>query len=286
MEAYQFIKDYKAHDPYRKSFIQLAKRIFNIDFAPWYEQGFWSDNYICYSYVDKHEVIANVSVNKMELIINGAKQKAIQIGTVMTAPEYRRQGLAKQLLQKALDDYDSAYDLYFLAANQEAIPLYETCGFQLIEENCYEIDMAGYTLLDKPLRRADVSPEAMVEVKKGSCPLSTVLSAQGDEHILMFYYTAGFRYFIYQVNKVVHVMFQLEGDVLHLYDIFSPAKVNVEQLVEQITPRATQTVVCHFTPDHSVKQLTAKIDSTSSWMVRTTTKGFPPLARFPKISQA
>lgn len=286
MTTYEFIKDYKDNVKYRSSFNRLAKKTFNIDFETWYQEGFWGDDYICYSYLEGDEVISNVSLSTMELIIDGRKQKAIQIGTVMTDPNYRRQGLAYQLMQKILEDYDSIYELYFLAADEEAMPLYEKCGFKQNSENQYSIDLTGYQLIEKPLEPIFVPKERLQQIKKQSQPLSNVLSATGDEHVLMFYYTLSFKNSIYKLQDNVYTIFEIDGDKLELFDILSPTKVNLEELIQQITPKSIKTVVCHFTPDQPVKNLTASLDESGGWMIRATGgKGFPRLARFPRISQ-
>ena len=286
MAAYEFMKDYKNNTQSRLSFNRLAKKTFGIDFETWYQDGFWGDSYICYSYLKDGEVISNVSLSTMELIIDGRKQKAIQIGTVMTSPDYRRQGLAYQLLQKIFEDYDSAYELYFLAADKEAVSLYEKCGFEQISENQYTIDLTGYELLEDPLEPLDVSKETMLKIKRLSQPLSNILSAIGDEHVLMFYYTLEFKDSIYRPKDDVYTIFEIEEDKLNLYDILSPNKVNLEELIQQITPKTVRTVICHFTPDQPVKNLMASIDTSGGWMIRSTSgKSFPKLARFPRISQ-
>lgn len=232
-------------------------------------------------------MISNVSLHTMELIVDGVPQKAIQIGTVMTDPAHRRQGLAYQLLQKILVDYDSLYDLYFLAADPAATPLYEKCGFVPRTENQYVVDLTGYERISVPLQPVIVPPEKLLEMKKQAHPLSRILSARGDEHIFMFYYTLGYKNSIYQPQEDVYTIFEITGDTLHLYDILSPRKVVLGELISQIAPQNVQQVLCHFTPDQPLQNLTVSMDPSSSWMLRTTSgKGFPPLARFPKISQA
>ena len=286
MTTYKFIKDYKKNNHYRSSFNRLAKKIFDIDFEAWYQEGFWNDNYICYSYIKDDEVISNVSLSTMELIIDGRKQKAIQIGTVMTDPEYRRQGLAYQLMEKIFDDYDLNYELYFLAADDDAVPLYKKCGFEPNNENQYVVDVSTYQLIEKPLEPTLVSKATMLEIKKLSQPLSNVLSATGDEHVLMFYYTLGFKNSIYRLEHDMYAIFEIDGDHLNLFDILSPFKVNLQELIQQITPKHVKSVFCHFTPDQPVKNLKVSLDTSSNWMVRTTSsKCFPKLARFPRISQ-
>ncbi|WP_108670349.1 GNAT family N-acetyltransferase [Peribacillus acanthi] len=285
MTTYQFIKEYKHHEKYRLSFNELAKETFGIDFEKWYQAGFWNENYICYSFIQDEKVIANVSLNTMELIMNGERQKAIQIGTVMTAPEHRRKGLAYKLMEKVFEDYDQIYDFYFLAANEEAVPLYEKCGFIRNEENKFMIEICDEPLLDKALVPIKVEPEVLLDMKKQSQPLSNVLSAIGDEHVLMFYYTAGFNELIHQPRPDLYTIFQIEGEELHLYDILSPNKINLEELIHEITPKQVKKVICYFTPDTPIQNLSTSKDDSSNWMIRSDNKTFPALARFPKISQ-
>ncbi|MFS0871054.1 GNAT family N-acetyltransferase [Paenibacillus xylanilyticus] len=64
----------------------------------------WGERYIPFSFVDGDQVIANASVNIHELIIHGEKKKAIQIGTVMTHPDYRGKGFSTRLMNKILED--------------------------------------------------------------------------------------------------------------------------------------------------------------------------------------
>jgi predicted N-acetyltransferase YhbS len=72
-----------------------------VDFEKWYQFGFWNNTYVCYSYIDQNEVIANVSVNKLDILIDGKESKTLQIGTVMTRPDYRGNGLSKSLMEIA-----------------------------------------------------------------------------------------------------------------------------------------------------------------------------------------
>lgn len=284
--TYQFIKDYKNNDAYRLSFNRLARQTFSIDFEKWYQEGFWNENYVCYSFHMGNEIVSNASLNTMELIIEGTIKKAIQIGTVMTDPSHRRQGLALKLISKILEDYDPLYHLYFLAADDEAVPLYEKCGFKYSPENKYLVDLSGYKLLDKPLEPVRLKKDIMLALKRKSEPLSEVLSARGDQHVLMFYYTLGFENCIYEALEEVYAIFEVKDSTLHLYDILSDRKVNLMELIECITPKTVNKIFLHFTPEKPIKGLKVELDETSNWMIRS--KGnfsFPKYARFPRISQ-
>ena len=143
----KYIKNYKSDDALRLSFDVLAQETFGISFEKWYQSGCWSDAYVPYSVVSDGKVVANASANHMHLVIEGQKVKAIQIGTVMTDPQFRRRGLAQNLIQQIIADYENDVEFFYLAADEDAKSLYQRCGFTEIEEVKY----AWQNPLAKPL---------------------------------------------------------------------------------------------------------------------------------------
>ena len=141
MTEYQFIKDYKSTEPYRLSFNELAHQTFRIDFEHWYQQGCWKDRYICYSFLHNDKVIANVSVNLMDIILNQLTYKAIQLGTVMTDPAYRNQGLSRRLMEIIIEEYRSECDFMYLYANKTVLDFYTKFGFSQVPEPSYTFDL-------------------------------------------------------------------------------------------------------------------------------------------------
>lgn len=75
MQELLFTKNYKNNDTLRTSFFKLAADTFDIDFENWYQHGCWGEGYIPFSFVDGDQVIANASVNILELIIHGEQKK-------------------------------------------------------------------------------------------------------------------------------------------------------------------------------------------------------------------
>ena len=76
----------------RESFFRLAQKVFGLSFREWYEAGFWSERYIPYTLAHNGRAAANVSVNRMQFSWQGRVRQYIQLGTVMTDPEYRGRG--------------------------------------------------------------------------------------------------------------------------------------------------------------------------------------------------
>ena len=102
---YQLVKQVRENSPLRKSFIDLAVKTFDLSFEEWYQQGYWTDAYIPYAFVERNKVIANASANIIDLRWQGEPRRYIQIGTVMTEPDHRNKGLAGQLIHHILQDW-------------------------------------------------------------------------------------------------------------------------------------------------------------------------------------
>lgn len=282
----EFVKDYRDQEDLRRSFSALAKKTFGIDFEKWFEAGGWNGNYIPYSYTDQGQVVANVSVNTMELIIEGQMHKAIQIGTVMTEMSYRRKGLASNLLRKVLEDFDPEYDFYFLAADEDAVSLYESVGFSSLKTKKFIVKATEDLSSEVELERKEMSLYALLEHKSRALPLSRRLSAVGDEHILAFYYTHGFKDSIYEPYTDVLVIFEKEEGRLEIYDVLTPYKVDLFELLKRITPLDVNEIILHFTPEEAFEGLKIQEDE-GGWMIRS--KGelkLPENLVFPSISQA
>lgn len=134
MKQFTFSKNIKEIEKYRRSFNELVMLVFNFDFENWYNEGYWTENFQPYCYIDNDVVIANASVNKLTLIVKGERKQAIQISTVMTHPDYRGKGLSSSLMNKILDDFNNQYDIIYLFANKEVLNFYPKFGFRSIEE--------------------------------------------------------------------------------------------------------------------------------------------------------
>jgi hypothetical protein len=101
MHELKFVKVYKYDEVLRKSFNELASTVFGISFECWYQKGYWTEKYVPFSYIYDDKVVANVLVNKLDLIINDEKMRSLQIGTVMTHPSYRISLVKRKLIFEA-----------------------------------------------------------------------------------------------------------------------------------------------------------------------------------------
>jgi GNAT superfamily N-acetyltransferase len=253
------IYDYKDNKVYRDSFNRLATLVFGIDFEEWYQKGFWDDRYICHSFLRDNEVIANVSVSKMDLVINGLNRKAIQIGTVMTHPEFRGEGLSGLLMRRVLDIYEHDCDIFFLFANSSVINYYPKFGFTALPESHFTLKFHPISIVDTTLRKLNCSKEDDLELIKRMVlsrrPISEHFGVSNNLGIFMFYALNVFPEFLYysEVDEAI-IVFQNEGQTLHLYDVVSQCDINFKGLLSRITNESTENIHFYFTPDQFTEQ--------------------------------
>ena len=239
MKGLRLIHDYKHNDHYRLSFVELAKATFGIDFEAYYRAGFWNDRYICYSLLDGDQVVSNVSVSTIDLIWKGQIKKAVQIGTVMTHPDYRRKGLAGFLMNTVLREYGPNSQLIYLFPNEEALSFYQQWGFARCRDSLFSCTMTPRATDHGSLRRLDITDAKdkgfLQELAAACLPVSEIMGFSGAEHVLLFHCLTSFRQHIYYLEPGIVVIFKAEGETLHVYDIISRTPVEAQQVLPLIS---------------------------------------------------
>jgi len=254
MQNIKFIKDYKANDKLRASFSELADMIFGISFEEWYQTGFWNERYIPYSYILDEKVIANVSVNLLYIMINGEVKSAVQIGTVMTHPDFRHKGLSGKLMRKALEEYENKCDFIYLFANDTVLDYYPKFGFKMIEETQFFYEDFLPAPKRTPLKKLDGNNPAdlrfIYEFAKDRVPVSNIFGSTSSEGILMFYCLNVFRNNLYYLEEDnVIVIFAEDQENLHIYDVIAKEKCSLNNVLNKIVPIGIKKIVFHFMPE-------------------------------------
>ncbi|WP_433750803.1 GNAT family N-acetyltransferase [Falsibacillus pallidus] len=252
MEKLQFARGYREDAALRQSFNQLAEMTFGIQFESWFEKGYWTSKYEPFSYQVEGKIVANVSVNHLEWVVNGESFKAIQIGTVMTHPDYRGQGLSRKLMEKVLEEYDSKVDWMYLFANNSVLEFYPKFGFHAVAESQFRIPFNGKGKNGVATNLSLRDESFVYQFVSERSPTSAQFGTLGTAELFMFYYLNGFdsdMYFIEEEN--VLAVYQIHGEELHLFDLVSNVPVSYERIFELIaTPDVTE-IILHFTPEDS-----------------------------------
>ncbi|WP_107841202.1 GNAT family N-acetyltransferase [Metasolibacillus meyeri] len=265
MEKYELVSDYRNNESLKESFNALAMKTFELDFRGWYNRGYWNNKYIPYSFIDEGKVISNASVNKMSIIIDGKMYKGIQIGTVMTDENYRNKGLAKQLMQHIMKEYENTYDFMYLFANDTVLDFYPKFGFTRLHESEFSLDLAKSSIqmsMDAKVKQLTIEKDLALLEKfaKNRYTNSMILDVEHNESLLMFYFTIVFHEAIFYVEDLETIVLMAEEeDTLHIFDIISLNAQNVEAVLASVVHETTKKVIFNFTPDFSIEGMKASI---------------------------
>ncbi|MBB6453253.1 putative N-acetyltransferase YhbS [Salirhabdus euzebyi] len=293
MDQLTFRKGYQHDKTYRTSFNKLAKQIFGIHFETWYEHGFWTDQYEPYSYSYDKEIIANVSVNKLDLMVNKNLYSAIQIGTVMTHPDHRNKGLSRKLMDKVLADYEEQADIMYLFANDSVLEFYPKFGFHREEEYQYTHKVNKISTTKTLLHKLDGKNKKdltfIYQYAQKRILITDKFSSSNAANLFMFYCLNVFPNDIYYVKSLdVIVIFQQQQDTVHLFDILSTRPFSIKEVLVSILNPIVTEVVFHFSVDD--KELNVeKINYHSSEVLFCKTKpeiSWPKYEKHPLTSQA
>lgn len=245
-KEYEIKKKYQRDAVLRKSLNELAEKTFGLNFEKWYQSGFWQEQYIPYSVVENGRVVANVSVNIMDMYVNGQKKHYIQLGTVMTDEAYRNQGLSRLLMEEIMKDYKDM-DIY-LWGSDSVEQFYPKFGFVPSKE--YQLKKAVQITGERT-----VLPMAM-ETKEQWDKLADAIqnsvpngAFEMDNVGLWMFYIVNFMgdCVYYEKTLNAYVIAEISDKNLKLHGVFSKEKVDIEQVIRAFGSEI-ETVILGFTP--------------------------------------
>ena len=192
----ELISDYMRNDTYRHMLNELTQKVFGFDFEGWVTNGYFEGDYIPFSYVEEGKIVSNVSANRMKFMQNGVERNYIQIGTVMTDPDYRNKGLAAKLMKQVIEEYEKDCDGFYLFGDLSAYEFYRKMGFEVENQYRYfvkeefcnqEIPEAAF----KPVNDMDDGiKEKYLNLVRNSTRHSSF--EQINKYGLQMFYTSGF----------------------------------------------------------------------------------------------
>ena len=229
---YTIVKNYRNDKTLRDSFNTLAEATFGLNFENWYQMGYWQDNYNPYSLVLDGKVVANVSVNRTDMVIHGERRKFYQLGTVMTYPEYRNQGFIRAIMKEVDKDIADADGVY-LFANDGVVEFYPKFGFVPGKEYLYRkaVDQAGECRMENiPMDKVENREELLRAMEGNTFPLGCRMV---DNSGLIFFYVAQFMqenvYFCEDLNA--WVIAEEEDGVLTIHNVFGRGNLSLDAVI-------------------------------------------------------
>ena len=233
----KLVSNYMRDDTLRHALNELTRKTFGFDFEDWVTGGYFEGDYIPYSFIEAGKIISNVSANKMTFIQNGAKRNYIQIGTVMTDEAYRRQGLAKKLIEHVIKQYKDSCDGFYLFANLDVVDFYSKCGFSKEKEYRYFVKdefcrskADGEILI--PVDKSDIKmKQKYMDMVRYSAINSSL--EQVNKFGLQMFYTVDMDHVYYLKDIDCFIVAYIEDDTLFLQSIICKTHVSLLDILQR-----------------------------------------------------
>lgn len=248
---YKLVINYKDNPVLRDSFNLLTKETYGFDFEDWYQNGYWSENYIPYSLVFNNQVIANASVNLMYFDTPYGLKHFIQIGTVMTHASFRNQGLSRYLIQYIISEYREKTDGIYLFANDSVLNFYPKFGFKKSQEYEYSKQIKGIHTKTEVIK-VDMdclnSREEFIKALSVSQNIGP-LTMKDNPGLILFYTTSFMKNAVYYIKSLnTYVIAEIEEGILYLHDIISKESVTIQSVIDSMADCSVKKVILTFSP--------------------------------------
>ena len=232
----ELISDYMEDTALRYKLNALTRKTFCFDFENWVTGGFFEGDYIPYSFMENGKIVSNVSVNKMNFLQNGTLRNYIQIGTVMTDPDYRNRGLAKMLMEYVLSRYEERCDGIYLFGDLNALGFYRKSGFQEGIQYQYALKetFSGKAQgLFKPVDREDplMRSRYMDAVRHSAVNASL---EQVNKFGLQMFYTSDLQNTYYAEDIDCFAVLETEGDTLIVQSVICREQLPMQELLVRL----------------------------------------------------
>lgn len=249
-KTYQYASDFKNDNILRAALNQLTKDTFNFSFEQWYKDGYWSSRYVPYTLFDGSKAVSNVSICAIDFLVFGEKKTFVQIGTVMTDKQYRNKGLSRYLMQRVLSEWKNKCDMIYLYANDDVKDFYPKFGFVPVSEYKYTKDLKSNNTLPSPkaLNLTEKKDKALLQKYiRESQPISQVSMLDGE--FLIMFHAAFMSSGIYYIEELDCVVFtEIDDDTLTITDIFSPHKVDIDDVASRFATETVKKLKLDFAP--------------------------------------
>ena len=226
------IHGYRDDKHLRDSFNQLAEQTFDgLSFEGWYQNGFWGDHYDPHSIVLDGRVVSNVSVNRTDLLVDGRRWRMLQLGTVMTDPAYRGQGLGRAIMDYIETEYADVDGIY-LFGNDGVVDYYPKFGFRPGREYAYSkaVNLTGemkaeQVPMDGPEGWAKLSAAMEKSTFREGCKMV------GNPELIFFYVSQFMQEAVYHIPHLdAWVIAEPEDGILTIHNIFADEAVTIDDV--------------------------------------------------------
>jgi len=232
---------------YESMFDGLIKEVFGFSFAPWFERKLWDNNYTSYSIIENGYMLSNICVFKSELLINGEKAPAIQLGAVATRSDARGKGLSRHLIEHVLSQYPDT--LAYLFANASVIDFYPQFGFHQVQTYKPEISVAINNDSATAIK-CGLDDTVLQKAVYNRSVYSNLVDCTNSQSIQMFHLLMLYPNDIYYLPRCKTIVIATKKDSrLFIADVIAEHSLTFDKLIAELPFSGIYTVEFGFCPD-------------------------------------
>lgn len=241
----QIVKDYMRNENLRHALNVLTQEIFGFDFESWVTDGYYEGDYIPYSLEEDGKLLSNVSANIMTFNQNGMTKNYIQLGTVMTDEKHRKKGLARELMEYVIKEYEDKCDGIYLFGDLSALEFYQKLGFEIKMQYTYTLKEKVRNALQKRFaetgekegfQAVDTSDATIRQSYMDSVRNGVLNGAfeQMNKFGLQMFYTADLEDVYYSKTLDCFIVMDVMEDTIEVHSIISKKQISMEQIIGEI----------------------------------------------------
>jgi GNAT superfamily N-acetyltransferase len=260
-----------------------------VDFVLWAQRGGWRDGYEIFAIVAGGEVVSTIGRTRMRLMVTGEPRIGYQLGAVATRTDFRRRGLARQLMEEVIGELEDPDQPIILFANNTVLAFYPRFGFRRVVQQRFAAavevapvaDLAPVCDVGNPADRA-----WLAALCAQARPIGRRFAAQDYFSTLLWHltYRPGVAFRFDDLDAVV--VTRSLGPVLVIRDLVAASPFDLRAVLPRLTPCRIARVEFGFHPETwwpDADVATATDDDTPLFV-----RGLPGLCaplRFPELAE-
>ena len=241
-------RDHQWHD----AFIEYVPKVFpRVSFRRWYELGGWNEDYFSFAIAAGKTIVANASLQRMNIVLRGESITGWQLGAVGVVPEWRGHGLQRRIMHSLLGSVGEK-DIAFLFANDTVLDFYPLFGFKRVTESIFAADHAvkpaSETLRVLSIDRAD-DRALLARVAATAAPLSEGFAARNYGGVLLWYWANFYDgcCFYSEADDAI-IIAEHDGTTLRICDVLARAPIDLRSYLPRVAKNGAERVEFGFTP--------------------------------------
>ena len=233
-------------EEYGEQLNDLILEAFHFSFDKWHEKKVWDDDFERYSIIENGVMLAQISVFKMKMLINGKKKEVLQLGGVATREEYRGKGLSREIMEHILAKYPDTPA--FLHGGNSVVDFYPKFGFKPFQYKQPYIECKLHN--QGEMIKLDIKDPKVDMYLKERNQYSKILDCLNQYSIDWFHLLYSFENNIYEIPQL-DLMFvaKQKDNRLMIYDIVAKRNVTFEEIAPHLCFEGVHIIEFDFNPD-------------------------------------